>query len=80
MGHYYDRSKQTALLFKAGDLVMLNGKNVITRRAAKNLDSKLFGPLKVIKHLDRSGMSVEWELPKHWVVHNVFHISLLETY
>ena len=73
MGRYYDKSKKTAPPFKAGDLVMLNGKNVRTRRAAKKLDAKLFGPFKVVKLLDRSGMSVELELPKRWRVHNVFH-------
>ena len=38
MGRYYDKSKKTAPPFKAGDLVMLNGKNVRTRRAAKKLE------------------------------------------
>ena len=45
MGRYYDKSKKTAPPFKAGDLVMLNGKNVRTRRAAKKLDAKLVTPL-----------------------------------
>ena len=80
MGRYYDKSKKTAPPFKAGDLVMLNGKNVRTQRAAKKLDAKLFGPFKVVKLVDRSGMSVKLELPKRWPVHNVFHISLLEPY
>src|SRR5436853_2946312 len=59
---------------------MLNWKNIRTRRAAKKLDAKLFGPFKVLKLVDRSGMSVELELPKRWRVHNVFHTSLLEPY
>ena len=59
---------------------MLNGKNFRTPRAAKKLDAKLFGPFKVVKLVDRCGMSVELELPKHWRVYNVFHISLLEPY
>jgi hypothetical protein len=44
------------------------------------LDAKLFGPFKVLRLVDRSGMSVELELPKRWRVHNVFHTSLLEPY
>ena len=59
---------------------MLKGKNVRTRRAAKNLDANLFGPFKVVKLVDRSGMSVELELPKRWHVYNVFYTSLLEPY
>ena len=80
MGHYYVKSKKTAPPFKTGDLVMLNGKNVRTRRAAKKLNVKLFGLFKVVKLVDKSGMSVELELPKRWLVHNVFHTSLLEPY
>ena len=81
MGRYYDKSKKTTPPFKAGDLVMLNGKNVRTWKAAKKLDAKLFGLFKVVKLEDRSGMSVELELPKYWRVHNVFHTtSLLEPY
>ena len=80
MGRYYDKSKKTAPPFKAGDLVMLNGKNVRTWRAAKKLDAKLFRPFKVVKLVDRSGMSVELELLKRWCVHNVFNTSQLEPY
>ena len=60
--------------------MMLNSKNVRTQRAVKRLDVKLFGPFKVVKLVDRSGMSVELELPKRWCVHNMFHTSLLEPY
>ena len=35
MGRYYDKSMGSAPPFMAGDLVMLNGNNVRTRRAAK---------------------------------------------
>ena len=80
MGRYYNKSKKTALPFKTGELVMLNGNNIRTRRAAKKLDAKLFGPFKVVKVVDRSGMSVELELAKRCRVHNVFHTSLLEPY
>ena len=80
MCRYYDKSKEPAPHFKAGDRVMLNGKNVRTRRAAKKLDTELVGPFKIVKLVDRSGMSVELELPKCWHVHNMFHTSLLEPY
>ena len=44
------------------------------------MDAKLVGPFEVVKLKDRSGISLELELPKHWRVHNVFHTSLLEPY
>ena len=65
MGRYYNKSKKTALLFKAGNLVMLNCKNVRTQRAAKKMNAKIFRPFKVVNQVDRSGMSVMLELPKH---------------
>jgi hypothetical protein len=80
MSRYYDRSHKEAPPYAVGDLLMLNGKHIRTRRAAKKLDAKLFGPFKVVRLVDRSGMSVELELPKRWRVHNVFHTSLLEPY
>ena len=64
MGRYYDRSNRNAPQYAVGDLVMLNGKNIRTHRTAKKLDAKLFGPFKVTKLVDKSGMSVELELPK----------------
>ena len=80
MGRYYNKSKKTTQPFKAGDLVMLNWKNVRTRRAVNKLDAKLLGRFKVVKLVDRSGMSVELELPKHWCIHIVLHTLLLEKY
>ena len=80
MGKYYDRSRKEAPPYSVGDLVMLNGKNIRTRRAAKKLDAKLFGPFKVVRLLGQGGQSVELELPQHWRVNNVFHTSLIEPY
>ena len=79
MGKYYDRSHKEAPPYGIGDLVMLHGNHIRTRRAAKKLDVKVFGPFKVVK-LVGLGMSVELEFPQRWRVHNVFHTSLLEPY
>ena len=62
MGKYYDRSRKEAPPNSVGDLVMLNGKNIRTRRAAKKLDAKLFGPFKVVRLVGQGGQSVELEL------------------
>ena len=80
MGKYYDRSRKEAPLYLVGDLFMLNGKNIRTRRSAKKLDAKLFGPLKAIRLVGKGGQSVELELPQRWRVHNAFHTSLIEPY
>ena len=44
MGKYYDRSRKEAPPYSVRDLIVLNGKNIRTRRVAKKLEAKLFGP------------------------------------
>ena len=80
MRRYHDCSKKDAPHYAVGDLVMLNGKNIRTRRVAKKLDAKLFRPFKATKLVDKSGMLDEFELPMRWRAHNVFHTSLSEPY
>ena len=80
MGKYYDRSRKEAPPYLVGDLVMLNGKNIRMRRAAKKLDAKLLGPFQVVRLVGQGGQSVELELPQRRRVHNVFHTSLIEPY
>ena len=64
MGKYYDRTRKEAPPYAVGDLVMLNGKNIRTRRAAKKLDAKLFGLFKDVRLVGQGGQSVELELPQ----------------
>ena len=57
MGKYYDRLRKEAPPYSVGDVVMFNGKNIRTRRAAKKLDAnlKLFGALKVVRLVGQGG-------------------------
>ena len=64
MGKYYNYSRKEAPPYSVGDLVMQNGKNIRTRRAAKKLDAKLFGSFKVVRLVEQGGQSVELELPQ----------------
>ena len=80
MGKYYDRARKEPPSYGVGDLVMLNGKHIRTRRVVKKLDAKLFRPFKVKKLVGPEGQSVELELPSRWRVHTVFHTSLVEPY
>jgi len=49
MRKYYDKKSKPAPAYEPGDVVMLNGKNLKTRRPARKLDAKLHGTFKVIK-------------------------------
>ena len=82
MTKYYNRnviasSKEPK--FKEGDWVMVNAKNIKTKRPSKKLDYKLRGKF-MIKCL--VGINAyELELPPSaGNIHPVFHISLLEPY
>jgi transposase InsO family protein len=78
MRKYYDRKSKDAPRYKVGDLVMLNGKNLRTRRPSRKLDHKMQGPFKIEKVV--SPLAMRLVLPKRWRIHNTFHVSLLEPY
>ena len=76
MARYY-RAK-TPPTFKIRDLVMLNGKNLKTRRPSHKLDHKLHGLFAIIKVI--SPTAVRLALPTKWRCHNTFQVSLVEPY
>ena len=84
MSKYYDRKAKPAPQYKVGDLVMLNGKNLKTRRPSKKLDHKLHGPFAITKVVTRDLLTrtavtaVRLTLPARWRCHNTFHVSLVE--
>ena len=64
--------------YEIGDLVMLNAKNIRTKRPTKKLAPKLYGPFWVLERI--GSRSFRLELQTRWQIHNVFHASLLEPY
>ena len=63
---------------KIGDKVMLNAKNVRSKRPSKKLSPKLYGPFTVLEK--RGSSSYKLEIPSRWHIHPVIHVSLLEPY
>jgi len=49
MKKYYDRKATEQPSIKVGDLVMLNARNIRTKRASKKLILKLYGTCKVLE-------------------------------
>ena len=47
MSKYYDQGKQTPPELNPGDWVMLNAKNIRTKRPTKKLAPKYYGPFKI---------------------------------
>jgi len=78
MRRYADPSRKEAPAYQVGDLVMLNGRNIQTRRPSRMMDHKNHGPFQIEKLI--SPLAAPLTLPRKWKIHNVFHVSLLEPY
>jgi len=78
MRRYTDPVRKELAAYQVGDLVMLNGCNIKTRRPSKKLEHKNHGPFQIEKIV--SPLAVCHTLPRKWKIHNVFHFSLLEPY
>ncbi len=63
---------------KPGDLVMVNMKNMKTKRPSKKLDHKKLGPVEVLEAVGSRAFKVK--LPLEAKNHPVFHVSELEPY
>ena len=63
---------------KKADRVMLNRKNIRTKRPMEKPDHRMFGPF-VVKRKIRS-RAYELELLARCTLHPVFHVGLLESY
>ena len=78
MKKYYDRKATEQPSIEVGDLVMMNAKNIPTKRPSKKLSPKLYGPFKVLER--RGSRAYKLEISPPWKIHLVFHLSLLEPY
>src|SRR6267154_1533826 len=78
MKRYYDRKAIAQPKIEIGDLVMVNAKNIRTKRQSKKLSPKLQGPFKVLER--RGNRAYKLEISPRWKIHPVFHVSLLEPY
>jgi len=66
-------------MFKVGDWVMVNAKNIKTRHLTKKLDYKLRGKSRIKRLIGTNAYKLELP-PRTGKIHSVFHISLLESY
>src|SRR5712692_6200519 len=76
MNRYYDQHRLPQPEYAVGDQVMLNAKNIRTKRPTKKLAPKLYGPFRITAKVGTR--SYRLALQDRWRIHNVFHASLLE--
>ncbi|MCO5605646.1 hypothetical protein L7F22_059829 [Adiantum nelumboides] len=78
-----------ALAFKENDWVLLKfpkarlrhttGKNPTGhQKYYAKLAKRYYGPFQILKPINE--MAYQLKLPKHWLIHNAFHVSLLKPY
>ena len=78
MKNYYDQRATRQADIDIGDLVILNAKNIRTKRPTKKLTPRLYGPFKVLEKQGNRAYTLD--IPPYWKIHLVFHVSLLERY
>ena len=71
-----DQRRIPAPVFRPGDRVWLDARNIKTRRPTKKLDHRRLGPYKVVETVGPN--AVRLRLPDTVQLHPVFHVSLLE--
>jgi hypothetical protein len=59
MRKYHDEKANPAPAYQTGDLVMLNGKNLKTRKPARKSDAKLHSPSKLMKVMSPTALKLE---------------------
>ena len=71
-----NRRRTPAPIFRAGDRVWLDARNITTCRPSKKLDHRRLGPYEVIEAVGPNAARLR--LPETVRLHPVFHVSLLE--
>jgi hypothetical protein len=78
MARFYDQHRQTAVTYKKGDMVWLDGKNITSDRPSKKLDDKRYGPFKVLEAMGPNAYKLK--LPSSMKIHDVFNTVKLRPY
>ena len=78
MRRYYNQHAKQQPDPKVGDLVMLNAKNIRTKRPSPTLAPWLYSPFKILEQ--RGKLAYKLQISDRWKIHPVFHVSLLESY
>ena len=78
MAKYTNKHRTESPAYQIGDLVMLSGRTIKTRRPSRKLDHKYHGPFQVEKVISPS--AVRLTLTYKWKKHPTFHVSEIKPF
>jgi hypothetical protein len=78
MATYANKKRIAPPEYHVGDMVMLNGQHIKTKRPCRKLDHKFHGPFEIERVI--SPTAVRLTLPVKWKKHPTFHVSEVEPY
>ena len=70
-----DRHRRT-VEFEVGQQVLLSTRYIRFRNCPQKLQRRFVGPFEIKRKISRA--AYELQLPEHWSIHPVFHVSLLK--
>ena len=65
-------------VYEVGDQVLLEGRNIKTKRPSEKLSDKRYGPFEILEKVGEGAWKLK--IPPGWSIHPVFHESLLTPY
>ena len=75
MKRQFDKKRRNLQRLKAGDNMWLEAKNIHLNRPSKKLDQKRYRLFRISKDISQGAFQLE--LPKGWMIYNVFNKDLL---
>jgi hypothetical protein len=74
MGKYYDKEKNQGVIYKVGNLVFLNSKNLMIQRPMKKFNHKMLGLVTTTNVI--SPMVVKLQVPESWIIYTICYVNL----
>ena len=74
----YNRKATPQPDIETGDLVILNAKNIKSKRGTRKFTPRLYGPFKVLGK--KRNRAFKLDIPARWKIYPVLQVSLLEPY
>jgi len=75
MKRQFDKKRRNSQGLKVGNNMWLENKNIHLNQSSKKLDQKRYGLFRILKDIGLEAFQLD--LPKGWMIHNVFNEDLL---